>query len=234
MSYYEIIKEFQRVLKGYAENIFRTYGRELVLRLEEYNLLQHKANTIESSTALGFILEEFLVAKLDMYTHSGSSEVIVDRLINAKSKLSYDCFSNYNGIRFLVNIKTEKEGSNNDAIAAINQLYGNYCATDPNQEKAFVVLKVKYRIRESDEGEILRKGKPRHIYIDGVEVFNLEEIDFSNGHHQDGRRWSDKSTGNNGRLVVSQAFRRTHTLEADKVSYKNTCKMIDEMQNPQG
>jgi hypothetical protein len=73
-DYYRQILDFQVKLKEYAQNIFRAYGRELVLRLEEYNLLQNRHNCIESSTATGFVLEEFLVSKLEMYTHSDESD----------------------------------------------------------------------------------------------------------------------------------------------------------------
>jgi hypothetical protein len=69
-------------LREYAFNIFRTYGRELVLRLEEYNLLQNKHNCIESSTAIGFVLEEFIVSKLEMYTHCAEEEFIIDRFFH--------------------------------------------------------------------------------------------------------------------------------------------------------
>lgn len=68
-TYYQHIQAFEEELKETVEQILRTYGKELVLRLEEYNLLQHTNNCIESSTALGFILEEFIVSKLHIYTH---------------------------------------------------------------------------------------------------------------------------------------------------------------------
>lgn len=237
MTYYEKIKTFQELLKEFSQNIFRTYGRELVLRLEEYNLLEHKGNAIESSTAFGFIIEEFLVAKLHMYTHSFESEVEINRLEDAKAKVSYDCFSIFRGVRFLINIKTEKRYGQNNGIAAINQLYNNYCSTNPELEKAFVILKVQYSVRESNEGDILHKGKPRHIYIDGIDIYNLEEIDFDQGYTQDHRSWSaitsEKGTQKqSGRLQITSKDRQTKLLAPERVSYQSTFRMIEAMFQP--
>lgn len=48
-QYYKNILDFQNEIHDYVNCIFKTYGKELVLRLEEYNLLQNKHNCIESS-----------------------------------------------------------------------------------------------------------------------------------------------------------------------------------------
>lgn len=59
-SYYESIKFVESKLIEYLSNIYKVYGNELLLKLEDYNLLAHKNNCIETSTATGFILEEFI------------------------------------------------------------------------------------------------------------------------------------------------------------------------------
>ena len=227
------IRDFQIKLKEYAQNIFRVYGRELVLRLEEYNLLQNKHNCIESSTATGFVLEEFLVSKLEMYTHCFESDYAIDRFVGATASESFDCFSIKNGIKLMVNVKTEKVGSANNAVAAITQLHRNYCKEEPNTPKAFIILKVKYSVRDAYEDSEFRRAKPRHLYIEGLDSYCLEELDFSKGHTQDNRSWSDntagKSTRNNGRLSISSAWRQEHRLAEDQISYENTYRMIDSM-----
>lgn len=232
-DYYNKVLDFENKLKEYSETIFRVYGKELVLRLEEYNLLQNKHNCIESSTATGFVLEEFLVSKLEMYTHCGDkSEYVIDRFEEATVRKSFDCFCTKDGVRFLVNIKAEKKGSSkNNGVAAISQLYKNYCIDNPEVEKAYVILKVKYSIKDAYEDSYNRKAVPRHIYIDSMDSFCLEELDFSKGHQQDHRSWSISSNNKNGRLLINAKYRGNNRLPEDKISYQNTFSMINDMYN---
>lgn len=232
-EYFNKISDFQEKFKNYANCIFRTYGRELVLRLEEYNLLQNKHNCIESSTAIGFVLEEFLVSKLEMFTHcTDETEYVIDRFSGATASESYDCYSIKDEMKFMVNVKAEKTGSSpNTAIAAIEQLHRNYCNDDGDLQKCFILFKVKYSIHDAYEDDANRRAKPRHIYIDDLTSYALETVDFSKGWMQDNRKWSDKEDGektkNNGRLQVSSAFRNKHTIPDEDVSYQNTCNQID-------
>lgn len=228
-SYYEKIKSFENALLQYASSIFKTYGKELVLRLEEYNLLQNKHNCIESSTAIGFLLEEFIVSKLEMYTHcDSSSEYVIDRFVSATTGESYDFYSESEDIRFIVNVKVERAGGTNDAIAAIGQLYKNYCLEQPERVKSYIVLKVSYSIGEGCEDSVEQRAKPRNIKIGDIWAYCLEEVDFSKGHKQDNRRWSaNASSGNNGRLIVSTKFRQDNKVPDEEVSYEKTFGMIE-------
>ena len=229
-TYYQKTLDFQKKLKDYAWNIFKTYGRELVMRLEEYNLLQNKHNCIESSTAIGFVLEEFIVSKLEMYTHSGDEEYVVDRFTGATASESFDCYSVKDNTKFMVNVKAEKNGQANNALAAIGQLHRNYCLEEPEQEKSFILFKVQYSIQEAYEDTVDRRAKPRCLHIDGLDSYCLEEVDFSKEHKQDNRSWSvasyGKSTKNNGRFIISSAFRKSHKVPTDDISYKNTFDML--------
>lgn len=227
-DYYKRSKRFQEKLIEYTKNIFKSYGKELVLRLEEYNLLQNKNNCIESSTAIGFVLEEFIVSKLEMYTKCDEEEYRIDRFIGATTTESYDCFSRTEKTKYMVNVKAEKNGKMNNAIASINQLYKNYCNEDPEVEKNFVVLKVSYSIKDAYEDSEYKRAKPRHLYIEGLESYCIEEIDFSKGHRQDNRSWSQTKTNkNNGRLIISPSFRMQHLLPENEISYQNTCRMLN-------
>lgn len=234
-QYYQNILDFRKEIVSYIDCIFRTYGKELVLRLEEYNLLQNKHNCIESSTAFGFILEEFIVAKLEMFTHcDDSTKYKIFRFDGPTSSESYDSYSiNSDNCKFLINIKAEKKGSSNNGIAAITQLYKNYCLEDPDQKKSFVLFKIMYSIGEAIEESENKRAKPRHIHIDGIESFCLEEVDFSKEHQQDNRRWSEtesenskKAKKNSGRLMISSKFREEHKVKKSKISYKNTYNML--------
>lgn len=90
-------------------------------------------------------------------------------------------------------------------------------------------FKIKYTIGEATEDTINRRAKPRHIYIDDIELYCLEEIDFSEGHMQDNRMWSNNSSRCNGRLQISAAFRREHQMDVERISYQETCRMIQNM-----
>ena len=232
-DFYNKTLDFQKKLIEYAGNIFKTYGRELVLRLEEYNLLQNKHNCIESSTAIGFVLEEFLVSKLEMYTHCAESDYVIDRFVGATASESFDCFSIKDDMKFMVNVKAEKAGQANNALAAIGQLHRNYCLEEPDTEKSFILLKVKYSIKDAYEDSEYRRARPRSIYIEGLDSYCLEEVDLSKGHRQDNRSWSSagagKNTKNNGRLQISNAFRKSHKVPLEEISYRNTFDQLNRL-----
>ena len=111
-TYYEKIQFVKRKISQYLEDIFKVYGNELLLQLEDYNLLTNKNNCIETSTATGFIIEEFITSKLEIYTknHRQKSEVNVFKLKErTTANSSYDCYAEYDNIFFMINIKVQKE-----------------------------------------------------------------------------------------------------------------------------
>jgi len=221
-NYYLAIKDFQSKITTYTKEIFKVYGNELQLRLEDYNLLANDKNCLESSTAFGYIIEEFLVSKLEIYSkdHIGT-DYVIRRTDGSTTTSSYDCSSNTNKIKVLVNIKADKQGNN--AIAAINRLYNDYVLRNPEQIKAYLILKVHYRI------DISQRDDKRKIFIDDISSFYLEEIDFSYGHKQDNRNWSKVYNANAGRLQAPPAFREKHMLNEQEISYENTKEMIEKI-----
>lgn len=226
--YYDTIKDFQEKLTEYTKQILKVYRYELQLMLGDYNLLANENNCLESSTALGFIIEEFLVSKLEIYTksHKLPNSYVVNGTKGSTNTSSYDCFSMLNnGIKAMVNIKVEKKSNN--GIAAINKLYQDYVVTDPKQPKCYLVFKAHYCFKISTDGQ-------RKIFIDenNIESFFLEEVDFSQGHKQDSRQWKeDGSNRNSGRLLVSSNFRSEHSMEKEKISYDNTKNQISSIFN---
>lgn len=215
-EYYGKIKMFQDEIILYSKEIFAVYGNELLLRLEEYNLLENDNNCLESSTAFGYIIEEFLVSKLEIY--SKIKKYKIKRPVGSTTVSSYDCFSEFNQIKALINIKADKQ--NNNAIAAINKLYFDY-TTNPKQEKCYLILKIHYKIDISD------KDKQRKIFIKKVDSFFIEEIDFSQGYKQDNRNWSKVYNANSGRLQATTKFRIDNKVDSSKVSYKKTKEMLE-------
>ncbi len=225
-NYLEKIKFVKEKVSSYLLEIFKVYGNELILRLEDYNLLQNKYNCIESSTAIGFIMEEFIVSKLETYTknHNNIDEIKIERMLNRGTQTtSYDCFANYKNVCFMINIKVEKK--TNNAISAIKLLHNDYSVNNPDQEKAFIVLKTKYTYGES------QKSKERKIIINGISVFALEEVDFSNGHRQDHRNWSTEFKSESGRLQISRNFLESNKIQEEEISYIKTKNFIDMIYN---
>lgn len=224
--YYEKLKFVKTKVEQYLLEIFNESGNELSLGLEEYNLLNNPNNCIETSTATGFIMEEFIVSKLEAYTrkHDGVNEIKIQR-INGQStiRVSYDCYAMYDNIFIMINVKVQKKGTANNAVAAINILHNNYVYENPEQEKAYLVLKTFYDFGPS------QIDSQRKIKISGIGSYYLEELDFASGHKQDHRNWSANFNANSGRLHVSNAWRNEHLLTEDEISYLNTRNFIDKI-----
>lgn len=217
--YYTIIKNFQKEVMRICTEIFKVYGNELQLKLEEYNLLSNDNNCLQSSTAIGYIVEEFLVSKLEKYTNTGC-KFKIQRSKGKTNNASYDCFTTIdNNILAMINIKAEKKVNN--AVSAINILFDDYVNKHPNQEKCFLILKVSYSYKKSE------KDNQRKIYIKGLYSFFLDEIDLGNVHKQDHRNWSENYNPNSGRLQISSSFRKNHTLNVSHISYQNTIHMLN-------
>lgn len=241
-SYKSRVDEFIKELKEDTLNIFCTYQNDLFLCLEDFNLLQNRNNCLESSTAFGYILEEFIVAKLAMYTNSKPGiKFIIRREYAATTDLCYDCICDNTDIRFLVNVKVQKCNvvpsesgedpilqitSENSAISAITQINNTYCLTDPDREKSLVILKIFYSVENGNKKESYGREFSRHIHIHDVDVYPIEYYDYSVTHLQDNRKWSDKegaiSSFNNGRLKLTNSFKKKHPLPEEQVSYATT------------
>ncbi len=227
-NYCEKIKFVKTKIVSYLNEIFKVYGNELLLRLEDYNLLQNKDNCIESSTATGFIMEEFIVSKLETYSqsHNNIDDIRIERVANHGTQtISYDCCVYYQDVFFMINVKVDK--GNNNAVAAINILHNNYVITNPEQEKSFLVLKTKYNFGES------KKTMERKILIQGISIYALEEVDFTIGHRQDHRNWSKEFKSASGRLQISKKFRESNVVNEQEISYSKTKQFVEKMYNAQ-
>lgn len=232
--HYDKMLIFQKCIQEYLKNIFQVYGMELELRLEELNLLDNKRNCLESSTAIGFVLEEFIVSKLEMFTRcfEKGKGFLIKRREGPTAQASYDCYGTNEDIMIMINIKSSKgDENNNTAIASINRMVFDYVTTNPLQKKAFMVLKVSYDINLSKNP----LTPHRKILINGISSFYIDEIDFRTEHRQDHRSWSkNEANPNSGRLQVTESFREKHRLEPDKISYENTCNMLKNLVSRNG
>lgn len=218
MDYYSKIKKYESEVKRICSEIFQVYGYELLLKLEDYNLLANKNNCIQSSTAIGYILEEFLVSKLEIYTQK-KNQYKITRSAASTTNASYDCFSVLeDNLLAMINIKAVKDANN--AVSAINILYDDYVIKNPDQEKCFLVLKIFYKY------DISTRDNQRKLFIEKIDSFFLDEVDLNAEHQQDHRNWSTDYNPNSGRLQISDDFREKHPLAKDKISYQNTVNML--------
>nr|WP_307922406.1 hypothetical protein [Mycoplasmopsis bovis] len=67
-NYSEVAIELQSKLEEAINNIFEITNNEISINVEDVNILQRDNNSINSSTAIGYILEEYLIKiKSDCY-----------------------------------------------------------------------------------------------------------------------------------------------------------------------
>nr|WP_307940472.1 hypothetical protein [Mycoplasmopsis bovis] len=60
-NYSEVAIELQSKLEEAINNIFEITNNEININVEDVNILQRDNNSINSSTAIGYILEEYLI-----------------------------------------------------------------------------------------------------------------------------------------------------------------------------
>ena len=224
-KYFDDMLYVKTKIVQYLSNIFKVYGNELLLRLEEYNLLQSENNCIESSTATGFIMEEFITSKLEIYTknHNRPNEIKIHKILGSTVASSYDCYAEYKDIFIMINVKVEKNTSSNNAVSAINILYNDYVKKNPDKTKSYFILKTNYSFGKSATSD------DKKILVHNVDGYFLEQIDFSSGYEQDHRNWSSNFNGNSGRLRVTKKFFDNHKLEEKDISYKRTKEFINKI-----
>lgn len=227
-NYWEKSLYFQKKIKIYINEILSVYGYRVDLMMKDVNLLNNENNSVESSTAIGFCFEEFIVTKLETYTsvkynQNPNSEFLIQRIKKGTQNSSYDCYSIFDNEKYLINIKVDRDSNN--AISAINKLYKDYVLDEAELVKHFMILKFKYNVDNVGDNSIIH----REIIINEVETFFLEEIDFSKGHKQDNRNWSEKFNKNSGRLQINNKFRNENKINENEISYKKTFEQIKTM-----
>ena len=85
------------------------------------------------------------------------------------------------------------------------------------------MLKTKYSFGES------KRTNERKILIHDISVYALEEVNFTIGHRQDHRNWSEEFNPASGRLQISKRFRELNALNEDEISYNKTKQFIEKM-----
>ena len=222
-EYYEKLNAFRTLLSSQVIKLFHSVGNKFLLQLGQYNLLKRSGNCIESSTALGFILEEFIVSKLEEHSETElSKKFSIHSYSDGTSTRSYDCYAEYQHLKILINVKVEQIGSRpNDAVAAINRLVQDYCLSN-GSELAYLVLKVRYDFVDTESARSI-------IIVDEPILRYLEEFDYSREHMQDNRVWSEAKKTNNGRLQLTARFIRDNKMPIHSISHKLTKQQLKQL-----
>ncbi|UUM25712.1 hypothetical protein NQV05_00965 [Mycoplasmopsis agalactiae] len=223
-SYFGVAIELQSKLEEIINNIFEVTNNEISINVEDVNILQRDNNSINSSTAIGYILEEYLIRKIEQYFSLPDCNLkILMKQNNKANTSSYDFSLIYKEHLFYINLKANRNV--NDAIAAINRLYTDYVEYDGESPLHYLVFKTNYDIGKST---INSQNK---IIVKSTYSYFLEQIDFSRGWKQDHRSWSPGGKLNSGRLMVSKNFFNENQIEISKMSYEKTRNYLEEMFN---
>ncbi|WP_041593738.1 UpaP162 family type II restriction enzyme [Mycoplasmopsis cynos] len=221
------LNNIKNFLESELKNIFKVYDNKIEIKAEDLNILKSSNSCIRSSTAIGYILEEFIYQKMKNVIKYNDMFQIYRNNTSTQSS-SYDFLIASEKFDLLINIKTENKNSNNNAIAAIKQLYKNYNNHfSYGKDFYFILVKIKYEI---DGIDYLSK-KINHydkVKITGFDIFALEEISFENGFIQDHRNWGKEYKSVSGRLQISKKFYLDNKLEeSDEISNYRTLVYIE-------
>lgn len=224
------LQKYKKFIKETLNKIFEVYAFQIDIKAEEVNLLKSRKSSLRSSTAIGYILEEFVYQKLKNVI-SNQNEYIIYREDKSTQNSSYDFIieNKVDNIKLLINIKTSKGGKSNNAVSAINKLHSDYEEKiNQKQDFFFLVLKISYLIDQEENGNQTYFDKMNIKYFD---MFALEELSFENGHKQDFRNWSKKEFKvESGRLQIDKKFIDENKIdESQKMSNLRTFEYIKNM-----
>lgn len=180
-NFISIAVNFQKLVNDLINNIWLKHKSEIHMKVNEVEFCK-KGSAVNSSTAIGFIVEEFLVQQLPDGMFSTPTESTVQSLYDLKYKED-------SKIELLVNLKVEKSGSVNSGVCAANKLVEYYGRN--KKPKLYLVLKSKYSIDETNS----------KIIFEGTDSFYLESfITKKEFIRSDSRNWSTEFNALSGRL----------------------------------
>ena len=195
ISYIEKVKtidkaEYQKIAELFKDAVMEDIGEiwekhkhNILMELEKIKLCT-KDSTINSSTAIGYILEEFIIKQLPQeYARFVGSTTIAaaDFFWKDKSK-----------IELYVNFKADKGGKSNNAVCAANKLINLY--SQNKKPKLMLIFKSVYAINE--EKSLINIEEIRSVFL---ESFLFE---YKKKVNKDNRNWSKEFNPASGRLQV--------------------------------
>ena len=178
-EYRKVAVLFQQLVEEEILNIWKKNDKKIAMFLSNVPLCK-EGSAVNSSTAIGYLMEEFLVQQLSKNHFSKPDE---------KANTSAFDFSFKNKkIHLVVNLKAEKTPGKNNGVCAGQQLLKFY--TQDKKPKLYLVLKSKYSI----------DTKESKIDFLGLESRYLESWITYGKVKADRRGWSEKFNPLSGRL----------------------------------
>jgi len=182
-EYQKIAELFKNAVMEDINKIWAKHKSSILMELERVKLCTQDS-TINSSTAIGYILEEFIIKQLpkEYDRFNGSTTIAAaDFFWKDKSK-----------IELYVNFKADKGGKSNNAVCAANKLINLY--SQNKKPKLMLILKSVYSIDENHS----------RIHIKDVRSVFLESFlfEYKNKVSKDNRNWSKEFNPTSGRLQV--------------------------------
>ncbi len=181
-EYQSIAKTFQKLVELSINEIWVKHSKKVLLSLNDV-LIGLEGSALNTSTAYGFMIEEFLVRQLPEF---------FTRNVTATNKSIEDfSYSNHSKIELMVNLKVEKNTSKNNGIVAGNILRERYILNE--KPKLYLIMKSKYQINET-------KSELKFIATSScyLESFITQE----NCLKTDRRNWTKKFNPLSGRLQL--------------------------------
>ena len=182
-EYQEIAKLFQKLVIKDIQDIWIKHKKKIDMRLNKIPICL-EGSAVNSSTAFGFIIEEFLVQQLSTKEYDKPKESTIASLYDFKFKMD-------DKIELLVNLKVERSGGSNSGVCAGNILK-NYYSKD-NKPKLYLVVKSEYDI-DDKKSEVVFKNLSS-VYL---ESFLTKEGMLKS----DSRNWSNTFNILSGRLQL--------------------------------
>ena len=184
-EYQEIARRFRSLAEACVNEIWQLHKGELYLALNGIEVAT-AGSAVNTSTAVGFLVEEFIVKQLPTIFSTGGRATG-----NSAFDFTYDSDPK---IKLLVNLKVEKNTSTNTAIVAGNILRNEYLSD--SRPRLYLILKSKYHIDEARST----------LIFDGLESYFLESfITTRGGLKSDRRSWSEEFKILSGRLQLPAA-----------------------------
>lgn len=177
-NYQEVAKHFQVLVNETIKCIWLFHHSTIYFEMNQVKLAL-KGSSINNSTAIGYIVEEFIVRQLP--------DIFKKEKISTNNSAFDFKYLEDNILDLVVNLKAEKKGSSNKGICAGNILKDFY--TSNNNPKLYLIAKSKYEIDE--ENSQLKIIDNNSIFLESFILDNL---------NADKRNWSADFKPLSGRL----------------------------------
>jgi len=176
----EIATAFQAFAEQRVADFWSAHNNEIPLEIDGVKI-GLEGSSVNSSTALGFVLEEMIIQYLMPE---------FERATKAKFKSSYDCrYVTEYPFDLVVNLKVESK--NNSGIASAKNIQRFY--SPEGKTKLYLILKSRYKIDEKKSS--IRLVKVESIYLE--EFLQIPDMLKS-----DSRNWSSTYKILSGRLLL--------------------------------